>query len=59
MKFFLCGSAMEVVPVLSVDKLDIGKGKHGEITAMVHNIYIDAVRGMVKGYEKWLTPIYQ
>lgn len=56
---FLCGSAMEVVPVLSVDKLDIGKGKHGEITAMVHNIYIDAVRGMVKGYEKWLTPIYQ
>lgn len=55
---FLCGSAMEVVPVLNVDGYTVGKGNPGELTQAIHGIYLDAVAGKILGYEKWLTPIY-
>lgn len=55
---FLCGSAMEVMPVISVDNINIGSGKIGVLTKMIHNVYLDVVTGNIKGYENWLTPIY-
>lgn len=55
---FLCGSAMEVVPVLSVDGIEVGEGRLGEITKTIHEIYLDVVSGKIQGYEKWLTEIY-
>lgn len=55
---FLCGSAMEVVPVLNVDGIPVGEGNPRMLTKSIHDIYLDAVAGNVKGYEKWLTPIY-
>lgn len=56
---FLCGSAMEVTPVLSVDKYIIGNGEAGAITDKLHKSYLDAVRGNSKKYRDWITPIYQ
>jgi branched-chain amino acid aminotransferase len=55
---FLCGSAMEVVPVLNVDGISVGEGKPGKITQAIHDTYLDAVAGKISGYEEWLTPIY-
>lgn len=55
---FLCGSAMEVTPVLSVDKYVIGNGNAGEITSAIHKAYIDAARGMNDELMNWVTPIY-
>jgi len=55
---FLCGSAMEVVPVLSVDGIVVGQGKHGKTTKAIHENYLDVVSGKIRGYQKWLTPIY-
>lgn len=55
---FLCGSAMEVVPVLSVDGIIVGDGNPGKITQSLYDTYLDVVRGKIEGYEKWLTPIY-
>ena len=55
---FLCGSAMEVVPVLSVDKYVVGEGKEGIITAALHNAYLDAAKGKNKALKDWITPIY-
>lgn len=55
---FLCGSAMEVVPVLSVDGIDVGEGKLGEITKTIRGIYLDVVCGKIEEYEKWVTEIY-
>ena len=54
---FLCGSAMEVTPIISVDGYNLGKGKY-PITETLHNLYLKAVAGKIKGYEKWLTAIY-
>lgn len=54
---FLCGSAMEVTPVVSIDRYDITDGT-GEITALIHKVYLEAARGMIEVYKKWITPIH-
>lgn len=55
---FLCGSAMEVVPVLNIDGISVGEGTPGELSKSIHNIYLDVVKGKIEAYENWLTPIY-
>ncbi|EFF69501.1 branched-chain amino acid transaminase [Eshraghiella crossota] len=55
---FLCGSAMEITPVLSIDKYIIGDGSIGKITKELHLTYLDIARGKLKQYESWVTPIY-
>lgn len=54
---FLCGSAMELTPIYSVDRHMIGV-EAGEITAALRKLYLDCVSGNVPGYRHWLTPIY-
>ena len=39
---FLCGSAMEITPVLSIDRYTIGNGDTGNITKNIHLKYLDA-----------------
>lgn len=55
---FLCGSAMEMTPVLSLDKYIIGNDETGKITQELHMIYLDVVRGKVEQFKDWVTPIY-
>ena len=52
---FLCGSAMELTPVLSIDKYELGEG---EITKKLHKAYVDAARGMNEQFKDWVTTIY-
>lgn len=54
---FLCGSSMEVTPVISIDKYEITKGA-GYITDKIHKTYLDAARGFIEKYKYWVTPIY-
>lgn len=55
---FLCGSAMEITPVLSIDKYIIGDGSTGRITKELHLTYLDIARGKLEQYKNWVTPIY-
>jgi branched-chain amino acid aminotransferase len=55
---FMCGTAVEIVPVFSVDKIQVGRGVEGGITLNIKNLYLQIVRGKVKKYKKWLTPVY-
>ncbi len=55
---FLCGSAMEVTPILSVDKYVVGNGEAGKITVELHKAYLDAARGKNEKLKDWVTPIY-
>jgi len=55
---FMCGTAVEVVPVFSIDKVQVGRGVEGEVTLNIKNLYLQIVRGKVKKYQKWLTPVY-
>lgn len=54
---FLCGSAMEITPVTSIDKYEITEGA-GKITDLLHKTYLDVVRGKIEKYKHWVTPIY-
>lgn len=55
---FLCGSAMEITPVLSIDKYVVGKGTAGEITKKLHEVYLKCVKGYNDIFKHWATPIY-
>lgn len=53
---FLCGSAMELRPVLSIDRCELGSA--GETTAALHKAYLEAARGRNDDLSDWVTPIY-
>ncbi len=56
---FLCGSAVEVVPVTNIDGYDIcGDHVDSPLTLKIQTAYLDAVCGKFPSYERWLTPIY-
>lgn len=55
---FLCGSAMEVTPVISVDKYVIGNSEAGETTDKIHKAYLDIVTKKCKHFANWVTAIY-
>lgn len=56
---FLCGSAMEITPILSIDRYVIGNGDTGSITKNIHLKYLNVVQGKDKNFEQWVTPIYK
>lgn len=55
---FLCGSAMEITSVFSVDRYTVGNGKNGEVTSTLHKAYLDAASGKTEAFRGWITPVY-
>ncbi len=54
---FFTGTAAEVTPVRSVDKIKVGKGELGPITKMVQKEFFSIVRGEKPDRFGWLTPV--
>ncbi len=54
---FLTGTAAEVTPVRSVDKIQVGKGYRGEITKDIQEAFFAVVNGTNEDKYKWLTII--
>jgi branched-chain amino acid aminotransferase len=54
-ELFVCGTASEVTPVRSVDKLPVGDGKVGPITKKLQSLFLDIVNGRVADTRGWLT----
>jgi branched-chain amino acid aminotransferase len=52
-EMFLCGTAAEITPVLSVDRREIGTGP-GPLTRKVRETYFNVVRGRDERFVKWL-----
>lgn len=55
---FLCGTAVEIIPIYGVDRIPLGSGIKGAITSRIESVYFDVIQGNIKKYAKWLTPIY-
>ena len=55
---FLCGSAMEITPVFSVDRYMINDGVAGAVTTDIHRLYLDVVTGKTTYDKNWITPVY-
>ena len=55
---FLCGSAMEITSILSIDRFTIGDGLKYDITEKLHEAYLEVVSGDLASYDDWLTEVY-
>ena len=56
-EILLCGTGVQVSPVIEVDHRPVGSGEIGPITRLIRDRYFDAVRGRLPEYRHWLTPI--
>lgn len=52
---FFTGTAAEITPVRSIDKIIIGAGKPGPVTTLMQSQYLDIVHGRVDDTHGWLT----
>lgn len=51
---FLCGSAMEITPVLSIDRIALSSD---ELTLKLYKIYVDITMGNIREYKNWVDKI--
>ncbi|MDQ3127952.1 MAG: branched-chain amino acid transaminase [Chloroflexota bacterium] len=56
-EMFLCGTGVQISPVIEIDHRPIGSGEVGPIASLVKERYFDAVRGKLQQYQHWLTEI--
>jgi len=52
---FLTGTASEVTPVRSVDRIAVGAGKPGPLTQQIQRRFLDVVKGVTEDTHGWLT----
>ncbi len=52
---FFTGTAAEVTPVRSIDRINIGSGECGPITREIQKTYFDVVTGRTEAPGDWLT----
>ena len=55
---FFAGTAAEVTPIRSIDKIVIGAGRRGPITEALQRAFFDVVNGDVPDTHGWLTYVY-
>ncbi len=54
-EIFLTGTATEVAPIRSVDRIEVGNGKRGPITQQIQQRFLDTVHGRIEDTHGWLT----
>ena len=56
-EMFFCGTAAEITPIRSVDRVPVGDGKPGPITRRIQAEYMGLVKGRLEDRHGWLTPV--
>ena len=54
---FFVGTAVEVTPIRSVDKIVVGKGVAGPITRQLQQEFFAVTSGKTPDRHNWLTPV--
>lgn len=57
-EMFFTGTAAEITPIRSVDRLAVGTGKPGPITKAVQNAFFGIVSGELEDRYNWLTVVH-
>ena len=55
---FFVGTAAEVTPIRSIDKIKIGAGRRGPVTEALQRAFFDVINGEVPDTHGWLTYVY-
>jgi branched-chain amino acid aminotransferase len=54
---FFSGTAAEVTPIRSVDRVQVGNGRRGPFTKQIQERFFDVINGRVADEFQWLTPV--
>ena len=54
---FFSGTAVEITPVRSIDRITIGKGIRGPVTEQIQREFFAIVNGTKPDVFSWLTPV--
>jgi branched-chain amino acid aminotransferase len=54
---FFTGTAAEITPIRSVDRITVAKGAVGPITKALQREFFNIVNGVVPDRFHWLTPV--
>ena len=54
---FFCGTAVEITPIRSFDKIAVGNGKRGPVTEALQQRFFAILRGDHPDTHGWLTPV--
>ena len=55
---FYVGTAAEVTPIRSIDRIQIGSGRRGPVTEALQRAFFDVINGEVPDRHGWLTYVY-
>lgn len=55
---FFVGTAAEVTPIRSVDKIPVGNGRRGPVTEALQTAFFDVINGRTPDRHGWLTYVY-
>ena len=56
-EIFMTGTAAEVTPVRSVDRMKVGAGSRGPVTEQLQNAFFGLFNGQTEDKWGWLTPV--
>ena len=56
-ELFFCGTAVEVTPIRSVDRVTVGNGTRGSITKKIQDEFFALTSGKKPDRYSWLTPV--
>ncbi|HEX7079080.1 MAG TPA: branched-chain amino acid transaminase [Candidatus Eisenbacteria bacterium] len=54
---FFTGTAAEITPITSIDRLPVGNGKVGAVTKRLQKAFFDVIEGRERDRHGWLFPI--
>lgn len=54
---FLCGTGVQLTPVTSIDRRNVGSGQVGEITARLLKQFRAIIRGDISDFDHWITSV--
>jgi branched-chain amino acid aminotransferase len=55
---FFTGTAVEITPIRSVDKIRVGNGRRGPVTEAIQRAFFDVINGDAPDTHGWLTYVY-
>jgi branched-chain amino acid aminotransferase len=55
---FFSGTAAEITPIRSIDRITIGKGRRGPVTERLQTEFFGVIKGTSPDRYGWLSPVY-
>ncbi len=56
---FFCGTGVQIAAITQIDHRPVGSGRIGPATTDLRRVYFDVVRGRMKKYAQWCSPVFQ